>query len=220
MDCSPPGSSVHGILQARILEWVAISFSRGSSPSRDRTQFSHIAGGFTLWATRDAPYGECHYVKISTKKKQTWLGFLKCNKAVITKGWDFDFFFYAFMPLLPLRKISTFITLSRMFLKVANMASPLTCLCSHGIGLHSLNYTVENLSWTSSLFHSRDSLLWQWENTCRQNNVQDTLSFDCVLSQCCIHLSKTELNVWLLLWSHSCDFLLNREKLANFVDQL
>ena len=38
MDCSPPGSSVHGILQARILEWVAISFSRGSSRPRDRTQ--------------------------------------------------------------------------------------------------------------------------------------------------------------------------------------
>ena len=38
MDCSPPGSSVHGILQARILEWVAIPFSRGSSWPRDRTQ--------------------------------------------------------------------------------------------------------------------------------------------------------------------------------------
>ena len=37
MDCSPPGSSVHGILQARILEWVAISFSRGSSRSMDQT---------------------------------------------------------------------------------------------------------------------------------------------------------------------------------------
>ena len=35
MDCSPPGFSVHGILQARILEWVAISFSRGSSRPRD-----------------------------------------------------------------------------------------------------------------------------------------------------------------------------------------
>ena len=43
-DRSPPGSSVHGILQARILEWVAISFSRGSSPPRDRTQVSCIAG--------------------------------------------------------------------------------------------------------------------------------------------------------------------------------
>ena len=38
MDCSPPGSSVHGILQARILEWIAIPFSRGSSWSRDQTQ--------------------------------------------------------------------------------------------------------------------------------------------------------------------------------------
>ena len=37
MDCSPPGSSVHGILQARILEWVVISFSRGSSQPRDQT---------------------------------------------------------------------------------------------------------------------------------------------------------------------------------------
>ena len=46
MDCSPPGSSVHGILQARILEWVAISFSRRSSQSRDRTCVSCIAGRF------------------------------------------------------------------------------------------------------------------------------------------------------------------------------
>ena len=40
MDCSLPGSSLHGIFQARVLEWVAISFSRGSSPSRDRTWVS------------------------------------------------------------------------------------------------------------------------------------------------------------------------------------
>ena len=46
MDCSPPGSSVHGILQARILEWAAISFSRGSSQPRDWTQVSHITGRF------------------------------------------------------------------------------------------------------------------------------------------------------------------------------
>ena len=51
-DYSPPGSSIHGILQARILEWVAISFSRGSSWPRDWTQVSRIAGrGFNLWAT-------------------------------------------------------------------------------------------------------------------------------------------------------------------------
>ena len=52
---SPPGSSVHGILQARILQWVAISFSRGISSPRDWTWVSCIAGKlFTEWATREA----------------------------------------------------------------------------------------------------------------------------------------------------------------------
>ena len=56
MDCSPPGSLVHGIFQAWILEWVAIPFSRGSSRPRDRTQVSHIVSKrFTVWATREAP---------------------------------------------------------------------------------------------------------------------------------------------------------------------
>ena len=56
MDCSPPGSSVHWIFQARILEWVAISFSRGSSWPRDRTQV-YCIGRWILyhWATREAP---------------------------------------------------------------------------------------------------------------------------------------------------------------------
>ena len=54
-DCSLPGSSVHGILQVRRLEWVAVPFSRGSSQPRDQTQISHIAGGFfTVQATRQA----------------------------------------------------------------------------------------------------------------------------------------------------------------------
>ena len=55
MDCSIPGSSVHGIFQAKVLEWVAISFFRGSSPPGDQTWVSHIAGRcFTVWATREA----------------------------------------------------------------------------------------------------------------------------------------------------------------------
>ena len=55
MDCSLPGSSVHRILQARILEWVVVPFSRRSSQPRDRTQVSCIAGRFfTSWATREA----------------------------------------------------------------------------------------------------------------------------------------------------------------------
>ena len=54
LDCSPPGSSIHGIFQARVLEWVAISFSRGSSRPRDWTQVSGIVGRcFTIWATRE-----------------------------------------------------------------------------------------------------------------------------------------------------------------------
>ena len=48
LDCSPPGSSVHGILQARILEWVAIPLSRRSSQTRDRTPVSLMAGRFFL----------------------------------------------------------------------------------------------------------------------------------------------------------------------------
>ena len=51
---TPMDDTVHGILQTRILEWVAVPFSRGSSPPRDQTQVSHIAGGFfTSWATRE-----------------------------------------------------------------------------------------------------------------------------------------------------------------------
>ena len=54
--CNPMHYTVHRILQARILEWVAFPFSRGSSQPRDWTQVSRIAGGcFTSWATREAP---------------------------------------------------------------------------------------------------------------------------------------------------------------------
>ena len=67
MDCNPQGSSVHGILQARILEWVAISSSRGSSQPRDRTQVSCIVGGFfAIWATREAQTSSGHLLSIIT----------------------------------------------------------------------------------------------------------------------------------------------------------
>ena len=76
MDCSPPGSSVHGIFHARIPECIAISFSRGASRPRDRTQVSWIADRFfTIWATREALNNEvtpklndntyCHYFLFS-----------------------------------------------------------------------------------------------------------------------------------------------------------
>ena len=55
MNWSPPVSSIHRIFQARILEWVAMPFSKGSSRPRDRTQISHIAGRlFTIWPNREA----------------------------------------------------------------------------------------------------------------------------------------------------------------------
>ena len=55
-----PWTIVHGILQARILEWVAVPFSRGSSQPRDQTQVSRIAGGFfTSWATRESHIYHC-----------------------------------------------------------------------------------------------------------------------------------------------------------------
>ena len=55
MDSCPPGSSVHGISQARILEWLAISYLRGSFQARDQTQVSCIAGGFfTIRVTRES----------------------------------------------------------------------------------------------------------------------------------------------------------------------
>ena len=56
MDCSLPGSSIHGILWARILAWVTMPSSRGSSRPRDQTWIFCIAGTFfTIWATREAP---------------------------------------------------------------------------------------------------------------------------------------------------------------------
>ena len=66
MDCSLPGFSIHGTFQARVLEWAAISFSRGYSQARDRTQISCIAGRcFTIWATGEAP---------SLQKCEGWIG--------------------------------------------------------------------------------------------------------------------------------------------------
>ena len=74
VEYSPPGSSVHGIFQARILKWVAISFSMGSSQPRDRTQVSRIAGRcFNLWATREALHqaklAKCIFTKGKSMQK-------------------------------------------------------------------------------------------------------------------------------------------------------
>ena len=71
MDCSLPGSSVHGILQARILEWIAIPLSRGSSQPRDWTCVSYIAG--TIWATgKSVNAGETWFIFPKTDPKATF----------------------------------------------------------------------------------------------------------------------------------------------------
>ena len=65
MDYSPPSSSIHGISQTRILEWVAIPFSRRSSWPRGQTCASYIAGRFfTAWATRQAPNTWFYKIKV------------------------------------------------------------------------------------------------------------------------------------------------------------
>ena len=65
--CDPVDYTVHGILQARMLEWAAFPCSRGSSQPRDRTQVSRIAGGFfTSWAIKEASL------------YSSWMGFVEC----------------------------------------------------------------------------------------------------------------------------------------------
>ena len=90
MGCSPPGSSVHGILQARMLERVAIPFSRGSSWVKDRTWVSCNASRFfTNWATTEArvPF------KPSQTTKSSTFSFL------------YTFFFLFYLPVFPFTEI-------------------------------------------------------------------------------------------------------------------
>ena len=96
VDYCPPGSSVHGIFQARVLEWVAISFTRGSSPPRDWTWVSCMAGRFfTNWATRKAQKIEYNYTFKKKKKKEyprtKWSLFQESQTCSILKSHSRDF---------------------------------------------------------------------------------------------------------------------------------
>ena len=83
MDCSLPGSSVHGILQARILAWVAISSSWGSSWPRDWTRISCIAGRFlTNWAAREASI-ILEWVVISFSSSSSWYCWTTGNLCIL-----------------------------------------------------------------------------------------------------------------------------------------
>ena len=87
MDCILPGSSIHGIFQAIVLEWIAISFSRGSSQPRDRTRVSRIVDRrFTVWATRAAEGAirmRVHRMSDDLGPWRTW----SCIKDVMRLPW-------------------------------------------------------------------------------------------------------------------------------------
>ena len=94
MDYKLPGFSVHGILQARIREWVAIPSSKGSSLSRDWTQVSCIAGGFfTIWATTEAYNGvQCQRMSHSPLTYAGSVGwkFETCSALAPVAAWAVD----------------------------------------------------------------------------------------------------------------------------------
>ena len=89
MDHSPPGSSVHRILQVRILEWVAMPFSRGSSQPRDQTSISYISGTgrwfFTTSATLEA-HETCGMLQIHEFRNFDHLSYIYCESHQI---WEY-----------------------------------------------------------------------------------------------------------------------------------
>ena len=108
--CDPVDYTVHRILQARILEWVAIPFSRGSSSPRDRTRVSCIAGRFfTIWATRKALILEPRKIK-SVTVSTFYLSI--CHEVMGLEAMILVFWILCFKPTFPL---SSFTLIKRLF---------------------------------------------------------------------------------------------------------
>ena len=86
------GSKVHGLLQARILEWVVFPFSRGSSQPRDQTQVSHIAGGFfTSWATgkpKNTGVGSLSLLQRIFLNQESNHGLLHCRRILYQRSYQ------------------------------------------------------------------------------------------------------------------------------------
>ena len=89
--CDPKDYTVHGILQARILEWVAFPFSRGSSQPRHQTQVSHIAGRyFTSWATgkpKNTRVGSLSLLQHIFPTQESNKGLLHCRQTLYQLSW-------------------------------------------------------------------------------------------------------------------------------------
>ena len=138
MDCSPPGSSVHEIIQARVLEWVAIPFSRGSSQTRHQTLVFCIAERFfTIWAT-----GEAHI------KAESSILFLLARwfyPAVYSAALTFHFFFLIFLSALLLTSYRGARTFNVMFfclvlhIMTFDIWPPIT-VCSMRVSLHGTQF--------------------------------------------------------------------------------
>ena len=83
-----PGSSVHGILQTRILEWVAMPSSRGSSQPRNWTQVSRIAGGFfIIWATKETLENNTRSISVKILRESKWCTYIRLDESLFTKGY-------------------------------------------------------------------------------------------------------------------------------------
>ena len=123
VDCSLPGSSVHGILQARILEWVVISFSRGSSRLRNPTWVSRIVGRrFNLWATREALWCSSVYLLLKRflDRPQPWQTFANMY---IQFQFSCSLVWLFVTPWTAAGQASLFITNSRSLLKLMSIES-------------------------------------------------------------------------------------------------
>ena len=94
MDSSLPGSSVHRMFQARILEWVAISFSRGTSWPRDQTWVSYIAVRFFITDPPGKPHGESQIIEMDECYPSNYASLLK-TVIWIFYNWNFSRFFFS-----------------------------------------------------------------------------------------------------------------------------
>ena len=125
MDCSPPGSTVHGVLLARILEWVAVPFSRGSSQPRDWVHISCVC-----WIGRQIPY---HWATREAPDHYTLL-----------YKWDYPIYnIWAFTTLLNTER--------SIFMKIETCAS--NPAGRDGAGSHTKAFALES-SWSSLLRHA------------------------------------------------------------------